>query len=178
MEAVHPDDRELVLDSLREQFQGNSVKREYRIIRPDGQERWVVADISVVRDETGQLLRFVGLVEDISDRKLAEAEIIRSKDLLESIFNESADAIFLVNAETLLITDCNRRAVELFEAQSKDELLNMEGRTLQKESFTSEELSSIVEEIALYGFWSRELEYVTKKEKLFWGNLEAVSKEK
>ncbi len=94
-----------------------------------------------------------------------------AKDLLESIFNESADAIFLVNAETLLITDCNRRAVELFEAQSKDELLNIEGRTLQKESFTAEDLSSIVDEIALYGFWSRELEYVTKKGKIFWGNL-------
>jgi PAS domain S-box-containing protein len=96
-----------------------------------------------------------------------------AKDLLESIFNESADAIFLVNAETLLITDCNRRAVELFEAQSKDELLNIEGRTLQKESFTAEDLSSIVDEIALYGFWSRELEYVTKKGKIFWGNLAA-----
>ncbi len=94
-----------------------------------------------------------------------------AKDLLESIFNESADAIFLVNAETLLITDCNRRAVELFEAQSKDELLNIEGRTLQKKSFTAEDLSSIVDEIALYGFWSRELEYVTKKGKVFWGNL-------
>ncbi len=172
-EALHPEDRELVVMSLREQFQGNSVKREYRIIRPDGSIRWIVADISVVRDETGQLLRFVGLAEDISDRKQAEAEIIRSKDLLESIFNESADAIFLVNPETLLITDCNRRAVELFEAQSKDELLNIEGRTLQKESFTPEELSCIVEEIALNGFWSRELEYVTKKGKLFWGNLAA-----
>jgi PAS domain S-box-containing protein len=173
IEALHPDDRELVLNSLREQFQGNSVKREYRIIQPNGSIRWIVADISVVRDQAGQLLRFVGLAEDITERKQAEAEIIRSKELLESIFNESTDAIFLVNAETLLITNCNRRAVELFEAQSKDELLNIEGRTLQKKSFTPEDLNTIVDEIALYGFWSWELEYVTKKGKLFWGSLAA-----
>ena len=111
------------------------------------------------------------LQHEIAERQRVEAEIIRSKDLLESIFNESTDAIFLVNPETLLITDCNRRAVELFEAHSKDELLNIEGRTLQKESFTSEELHSIVDEISLYGFWSRELEYVTKKGNVFWGNL-------
>ncbi len=103
----------------------------------------------------------------------AEAEIIRSKDLFESIFNESSDAIFLVNSQTLLITDCNRRAVELFEADSKDELLNIEGRELQKEPFTPEELSFIVEEMALKSFWSKELEYVTKKGKVFWGNLAA-----
>jgi PAS domain S-box-containing protein len=105
--------------------------------------------------------------------KQAEAEIIRSKDLLESIFNESTDAIFLVNSQTLLITDCNRRAVELFEADSKDELLNTEGRDLQKEPFTPEDLSFIVEEMALKSFWSKELEYVTKKGKVFWGNLAA-----
>ena len=94
-------------------------------------------------------------------------------DLLESIFNESADAIFLVSIETGLITDCNRRAVELFEADSKDELLNIEGQTLQEERFTPEELSSIWNEIDSKGLWSRELKYVTKKGKLFWGNLAA-----
>jgi len=110
---------------------------------------------------------------DITERKLAETEIIRSKDLLEALFNESADALFLVNPETLLIADCNQRAVELFEATSKDELLNIEGHTLQKQSFTPEQLSCIVDELKLKGFWSVELEYVTKKGKLFWGNLAA-----
>ena len=100
-------------------------------------------------------------------------QLQKQKDLLESVFNESTDAIFLVNVETGLIADCNQRAVELFEAKSKDELLNIEGNTLQKQSFLPEELSSIWDEIAIKGFWSRELEYVTKKGKLFWGNLAA-----
>jgi PAS domain S-box-containing protein len=113
------------------------------------------------------------LCRDITERKLAEAEIIRSKDLLEALFNESADALFLVNTETLLIADCNQRAVELFEATSKDELLNIEGHTLQKQSFTPEQLSCIADELKFKSFWSVELEYVTKRGKLFWGNLAA-----
>jgi PAS domain S-box-containing protein len=84
IEAVHPDDRELVLHSLREQFQGNSVRREYRIIQPDGSIRWIVACISVVRDDAGQPLRFIGVSEDISDRKIAEQEIHQLSTALEN----------------------------------------------------------------------------------------------
>ena len=117
--------------------------------------------------------QFEAVKNEVKERQRAEAELIRSKDLLASLFNESADALFLVNPETLLIADCNQRAVELFEATSKDELLNMEGHTLQKQPFTPEQLSCIVDELKLKGFWSVELEYVTKKGNLFWGNLAA-----
>ena len=113
----------------------------------------------------------LAIVNDISDRKRAEAEIIHSKDLLESIFNESTDAIFLVNAKTNLIADCNQRAVELFEAETKDELLNIQGHTLQKETFTPEQLQSIFDQLDRYSVWSLELEYVSKKGRPFWGNL-------
>ncbi|NJL66915.1 MAG: PAS domain S-box protein [Microcoleus sp. SM1_3_4] len=92
---------------------------------------------------------------------------------MESVFNQSADAIFLVNSETLLIAECNQRAVEMFEAGSKDELLDRDGQSLQKQRFTTEEFRVIQEEIDSKGFWSEELEYVTKKGKLFWGNLSA-----
>ena len=98
-------------------------------------------------------------------------QLQKQKDLLDSIFNESADAIFLVDPETGLITECNQRAIELFEAASKDELLNIEGQTLQKEYFSPKKLNSIWDEIEIKGFWSVELEYITKKGNLFWGNL-------
>lgn len=102
-----------------------------------------------------------------------EAELIRNKDLLKSIFNESTDALFLVNPETGLTLDCNQTAVELFECESKKQLLNVEGHTLQKQPFTPEQLSLIFDQVKRKGFWSQELEYVTKKKKLFWGNIAA-----
>jgi PAS domain S-box-containing protein len=102
-----------------------------------------------------------------------ELEMIRSRDLREAVFNESADALFLVDTETLLTIDCNARAVELFEVSSKAELIGIEGHTLQKKQFTPEELVSITETINQHGFWSREIEYVTKQGNSFWGNLAA-----
>ena len=172
LEAIHPEDQERVLATLPLASQEN-YNLEYRIVRPDGSIRWIESHGFLICDEQGEVYRVAGISEDITERKRVEAEIIRSKDLLESIFNESADALFLVNSETLLIEDCNQRAVELFEARSKEELINIEGHTLQKQSFTPEQLNSIVEELEFQGFWSLELEYVTKKGKIFWGNLAA-----
>jgi hypothetical protein len=110
---------------------------------------------------------------DTTSRTQVELELARHKELKEAIFNESSDAIFLVDAETLLTIDCNRRAVELFEASSKDELTGIAGHTLQCQQFTPEELVEIARDIDRYGVWSRELEYVTKKGNTFWGKLTA-----
>jgi len=115
----------------------------------------------------------MAMIEDITDRRQAELEIIRNRDLREAIFNESADAIFLVNVEPSITLDCNRRAVELFEASGKDELLYIEGHMLQRHQFTEEELKLISQEIKDKGFWSCEVEYITRKGNPFWGNLAA-----
>lgn len=113
----------------------------------------------------------IGIAKDISDRKQTELELEHQKDLRETIFNESTDALFLVNPTTLLIFDCNRQAVEMFEADQKTDLLGIEGRTLQRHSFSSEEIDQIVSELKQGGFWSQEVEYVTQKGNFFWGNL-------
>lgn len=115
----------------------------------------------------------VALEREIKERKQTELELTRSRDLREAIYNESADAIFLVDSISLLIFDCNQRAMEMFEVKSKEELIGIEGRTLQKEQFTDEEILKIVEDIQKFGFWSSEIEYVTRKGKPFWGNIAA-----
>ncbi|MHC5748948.1 MAG: hypothetical protein ACYTXT_45380, partial [Nostoc sp.] len=53
----------------------------------------------------------------------------------------------------------------------KAELINIEDHTLQKEQFTSDELTSIVEEINQQKLWSREIKYFTKQGNCFWGNI-------
>ncbi|MBX9256593.1 response regulator [Desmonostoc muscorum CCALA 125] len=110
---------------------------------------------------------------DQLQRKQAELELIHNRDLREAIFNESADAIFLVDPETLLTLDCNRQAVELFEAADKAELIKINGQTLQHRPFTAQETDAIVAEMQAKGVWSREIEYVTLRGKIFWGNIAA-----
>ncbi|HNC45356.1 MAG TPA: PAS domain S-box protein, partial [Acidobacteriota bacterium] len=112
-----------------------------------------------------------GIEFDITESKQLEAELRRSKDLFQAIFEESADALFLVDAETILITDCNQRVVEMFEGESKTDFIGTYGEHLQKYRFTPDELASLGERARSGDFVSLELEYVTKKGTEFWGNL-------
>lgn len=121
-------------------------------------------------DWGGQAVRFC-ICRDISDRKRLEQELLHSRDLREMIFNESSDALFLVDNETLLILDCNQQAVQLFEAESKADLIGTNGQVLQKQAFTSEQLEKILQEINQKGFCNLEVEYVTRKGREFWGDL-------
>lgn len=84
LDAVHPEDREGVLAALRsEDFRkGGHYDREYRILRPDGEVRWVRARSFPVF-QGGQVLRRAGVAEDITSSKLIEENLRRSKELAE-----------------------------------------------------------------------------------------------
>lgn len=144
---------------------------ETRHRRKDGSVYDVEISTNLV-DWHGQALSFC-ICRDISERKLLEQQLTQSRDLREIIFNESSDALFLVDGETIRTLDCNQQAVKLFEAESKADLIDIEGHTLQKRQFTPQEISQIAQEVNQKGFWSLELEYVTLKGNEFWGDLSA-----
>jgi len=113
------------------------------------------------------------LQQEVAERKRIEAELRCNRALREAIFNEAADALFLVDPQTLLTLDCNQRAVDLFQAVDHAHLIGIEGRTLQRYQFSQGELQEIGAEMQAKGFWSREIEYVTCQGNVFWGNLAA-----
>jgi signal transduction histidine kinase len=51
-----------------------------------------------------------------------ENDILGEKSLGDTLFNTSLDAIFIINLETLEISDCNKRALELFILESKEDV--------------------------------------------------------
>jgi len=77
---ILPEDRVRVLDAFAGLVADQpSVDLEYRIVRPDGELRWVHVRGFQVRDAAGKLIRHAGIVTDISDRKRADA---RSAEVL------------------------------------------------------------------------------------------------
>ena len=83
----HPDDRARVLAGFRAALEGgtDAYEIEYRIVRPDGELRWIFGRGRVVRDAAGTPVRYSGIDLDITDRKAAEAELARTRDALERL---------------------------------------------------------------------------------------------
>ena len=75
---IHPDDRDWVLAReaglVRDETNGAAL--EYRMIHRDGRVVWIRDDSSVVRSEDGEL-RWHGVLSDVTERKVVEAELER-----------------------------------------------------------------------------------------------------
>lgn len=72
MRAVHPDDRARVLDAVRGR-PGRGYDIEFRVVRPDGEVRWLWSRGIPVQDADGAVAWIVGTVEDTTDRKRVTA---------------------------------------------------------------------------------------------------------
>jgi len=86
LEAVHPDDRKAVdtaySTSLRENK--DSYEIEHRVVRKaTGEIRNVLEKCENIRDETGEIVRSVGMVQDITERKKAERKLELINEQLE-----------------------------------------------------------------------------------------------
>ncbi|MBD2504380.1 PAS domain S-box protein [Anabaena azotica] len=146
---------------------------EVKYLRPDGNIAWFYIQIVPEINPSGTIIGYIGTLTDITVRKQIESEVIHHRDLREAIFNESADALFLVDSDNQLIFDCNRRAVELFEVANKDQLINISGNTLLRHPFSVQEWDELMCELNQKSYLVRELEYTTRKGNFFWGSLAA-----
>jgi PAS domain S-box-containing protein len=89
--AVHPDDREQVLTAARARLARTSdptFSTEHRIIRPDGEIRWVLIRGRMEFDPYGNAVGTYGIAMDITDRKLTEEALRRYTRELE-LLNEA-----------------------------------------------------------------------------------------
>lgn len=103
---VYPEDlpiyREQVFPSIRtiEPF-----TCDLRIIRLDGDIRWVTIKGEPILNSQGELIRYVGIVMDITDRKQAELELHRAKETAETA--NRSKSIFLSTMSHELRTPLN-----------------------------------------------------------------------
>jgi diguanylate cyclase (GGDEF)-like protein/PAS domain S-box-containing protein len=77
--SIYPDDLDYAAESLAKVLETGAVEaREYRIIRADGQLRWLSDKCFISRSsEAGQARIIVGIAEDITDKKQLEGELHR-----------------------------------------------------------------------------------------------------
>ncbi|MBW4641640.1 MAG: EAL domain-containing protein [Goleter apudmare HA4340-LM2] len=75
-EVIHPEDQPRVQAAIQPLLSIGKQELEYRIIRPDGQVRWLLNRSHLVYDNSGQPVRIEGMATDITERKLMEEKLV------------------------------------------------------------------------------------------------------
>jgi PAS domain S-box-containing protein len=79
-EMIHPDDREYAARAVEDIIRtGTHLKAEHRIVRPDGEVRFLQVLGTVKRDASGRAYELFGTGQDITDRRLAEQALRRNQ---------------------------------------------------------------------------------------------------
>ncbi len=119
--AIHPEDRQKVVDAINYCVKNGTIYEiEHRCLWPDGTVRWMLERGNVIRNDDGTPLKMLGVVQDITERKLSESDLLRFKNVLDN----TLDMIFMFEAETLRFAYLNHGAV-LSMGYSREELLKM-----------------------------------------------------
>jgi PAS domain S-box-containing protein len=128
---IHPDERQ---DIKRFMYETIKIHRKrlfdtaLRIIRQnDGQERWVQAKGELTYDQDGNAITMIGTIQDITDRKRMEDEILESEQKYRSIVENAQEGIFQASPDTQKISMNNAFAAML----GYDSPQNVHGRILE-----------------------------------------------
>ena len=110
MKRIHPEDREKVdsayWGSIKEGKDTYEV--EHRIVRADNSEiRYVHEKCEHLRDDFGDIIRSIGMVQDITERKKNEEELKESKNRYKRLVHNSPNLIMETDIDTHEIISCN-----------------------------------------------------------------------
>jgi PAS domain S-box-containing protein len=108
--AIHPDDIDFFMSKRKSIIEtGESLEIENRIIRNDGEVRYVISRATSIREPSGAIVRIIGTVQDITERKLAELEIKKSlaekEILLRELYHRTKNNMSVIDALLELQTD-------------------------------------------------------------------------
>ncbi len=115
---VHPDDLQRVGTEVEEGVKAGllAVEQDYRIIRADGEVRWVYDLCGIVQNEHGEVTHYEGYVMDITDRKQAEAALQENEARFRSLVEQSLVGIYVIQRGSFVYV--NPKFAEIFGYES------------------------------------------------------------
>ncbi|MEH2270638.1 MAG: PAS domain S-box protein [Nostoc sp.] len=104
VEALHPEDRASMVEIWKQAFPTRSVAvAEYRVLRHDGEYRYMNIRGVPILDETGEIREWVGMCVDITERKQAEAKLRESEARFRLLAENSTDIISRHTVDGILL---------------------------------------------------------------------------
>jgi diguanylate cyclase (GGDEF)-like protein/PAS domain S-box-containing protein len=126
-QILHPDDQDAVITSLQNAVtDGTTHHMQYRILRPDGEIRWLECQAVQKYGDENELQMLRGVIQDITAQKQYEKKLQDSEQHYQALFDQmpSAAAVFTVvdGGEDFVFQDFNRSA-EQTEQLERSQLL-------------------------------------------------------
>ena len=108
-QLTHPDDLKLTKEYMQRLLAGKLKDHtvEKRYLRKNGQRVWSLTTVTLQKDVTGKPIRYIGVIEDITQRRQTEIE----RTQLTSVLDKSLNEIFMFDTETLLFQYVNQGAL-------------------------------------------------------------------
>ena len=108
--CLHPDDRDRVQNRIAKCLASRQdYRQEYRVVWPNGSIHWIEGRARIQCNQEGQPVRMLGVVQDITERKLVDEQQIRFR----ALFDAAQDAVLIADNDRRYV-DANTAAGDLF----------------------------------------------------------------
>lgn len=105
---IHPQDYERVKQERKKSIRtGIPFNTEYRIIRTDGEVRYVHSQGEVISDDSNKAIRMVGTLQDITDRKISEIALYKSNRALRVLSESTHTIVHATSGQEMIDAVCN-----------------------------------------------------------------------
>ena len=164
---THPDDIQYDLDKMALFVRGeiNGFQMEKRYIRPDGSIVWIQMTISRFIKEEGMPLRHICMIEDISNAKERETNLL----LKSKIIDKMAEGVVLSKVDNNIIVYANP-ALESMLGYNQGELIGKHISILNATTNMSprEIADDITKALNQSGYWRGEIQNIKKNGEIIW----------
>jgi PAS domain S-box-containing protein len=136
LQYIHPDDRPALVAEWERLAQGGSLRdQEYRLVNRTGQVRWCASSWEPLRNEQGRQVGYLGTEYDITERKLAEQEMLLDTELFQEIIEvqqavaaaglDSATVLRVIAQRSMALTHSAGAVIEILEGDELAPVLKL-----------------------------------------------------
>lgn len=158
---LHETDKETVLLNLKNALDSKKtyLTEEFRFKTTDGQFRYFFDRAYVLYNEDGRAYRMLGAMQDITQQKLAQSEILKEKELSDSIINSLPGIFYVLNRDGVFYRW--NRNFELVTGYSPEEIETKSAMDFFKES-QKDMMRAKIANVFMYGEDRVEADFVAK----------------
>ena len=163
-DKVLEEDRERVRAERREAWaQGRHFVQSYRVVRPNGDIRYIKVEGHPQADDSGQPIAYFGVTQDVTDRTLANAALkeseARNRAIVEALSRAKVGLSITTDARGFI--DANDAVVEFAGFSSKEQIIGRKLADMQHHGYAdyAELGREMYQSIATKGSWAGEFDW-------------------